>query len=482
MIVETDEITSDEVLSAKVRAFASKLRDEWWVVTLVALVGALVGLGFSLIQTPIYSSSAVLYVTSVGESNAANAAYQGSLASQQRVASYAKLSSSDSVVSNALRRSGIGLSLDEARASIGASTTSQTVLLTISAEQPNQVVASRLASAVAESLVETVSDLEEPAGGGAPLAKLTVVTPATPTPHPVSPKTDRNVLAGLLVGLVLGIMLVVLRARLDTKVRTREDVEALSTAPLLSVIPSDDELSGAHTVEFGAGATAVAEAFRRLRSNLAFVSVDHPARKILVTSAAPAEGKTTVSLNLAAALAESGHKVIVVGADLRNPILASRLGLRDDVGLTDALRGEAAVADLVQASGVTGLSALGCGPIPPNPAELLGSDRAQQILAELGEEYDYVIIDSPPIMPVVDAAVLAQWVDGVVMVVRVNQTKKASLVETLEELRTARANVLGVAINGSPVAAGDYGYGKYGVYGPVAQPTSVPPAHRVGTP
>ncbi|MCR8899000.1 polysaccharide biosynthesis tyrosine autokinase [Gordonia sp. GONU] len=479
MTVKTQETSSDDLLSARVRAFGSKLRDEWWVVTLVALLGALVGLGFSLIQTPIYSSSAVLYVTSVSESNAANAAYQGSLASQQRVASYAKLASSDSVVSDALAHSGVGLSLDEARASISAATTPQTVLLTISAARPDQAVASRLAGAVAESLVSTVSDLEEPAGGGAPLAKLTVVTPATPSPHPVSPKTDRNVAVGLIAGLVFGIVLVVLRARLDSKIRSREDVESLSDAPLLSVIPSDDELNGTRTIEFGAGATAVAEAFRRLRSNLAFVSVDSPARKILVTSAAPAEGKTTVSLNLAAALAESGHEVVVVGADLRNPILASRLGLRDDVGLTDALRGEAAVVDLVQASGVSGLSALGCGPIPPNPAELLGSDRAQQILAELADAYDYVIIDSAPIMPVVDAAVLAQWVDGVVMVVRVNQTKKASLVETLEELRTARANVLGVAVNGNPIAAGDYGYGTYGVYG--AQPVSEPRSRPVGT-
>lgn len=448
----------------RLRVLFRVVRDGWWIVGLCALVGGVAAVGVSLTQTPQYRSSAMLYVTSGTEATVQNA-YQGSLASQQRVASYVRLVDSEAVLSTALKDSGIDMSVKDAREDVSAYTSVETVLLTVNVTNADPVIASNLANRVADSLVQYVSVLETPSSGGDPLAKVTVVSPAMISDIPVSPRTKRNLAAGLGLGLLLGLFIVLARHRLDTRLRTESDVtELLPMTSSLCAVPADSSLQDKVLLDFApAGASPTGEAYRRLRVNLGFVSVDTPARRILVTSANPGEGKTTTAVNLAAAFAESGKRVVLVEADLRKPSASQRMRLTNSIGLTDYLRGGVEnVADVIQQSSTPGVDVLASGPVPPNPAELLASQRTGRCFAELEETYDLVIVDSGPVMPVTDAVELTKWVDGVVLVVRAGGTKRSDLTSTYAELQRAQATILGFVVNGVSDRERSYRYGYYG--------------------
>lgn len=429
----------------------------WPVIVLSAVVVGAFALVYSLLQTPEYSATSSLYVTS-GTDDASSTAYQGSLASQQRVTSYTKLISSDAVVQQALRDSKLGLSLDDAKADLSASATPDTVLLSISATSPDKATSAKLANAVASAMTSYVARLETPTGGGQPLAKLTVVSAATAGSSPVSPKTERNVALGAFVGLLFGALIVVIRLRLNNKVRSEADVALVSDIPVVGSVPSDDRLTKRGLINFREGATAAAEAFRKLRTNLTFTSVDKPARIILVTSAVAVEGKTTTAMNLAASLVEADNRVVIVDADLRRPQVNARSGLVGDVGLTNVLRGDGELNDLVQPTQVDGLWILASGTQPPNPAELLGTKRSGKALAELASSFDYVIVDSPPVLPVTDAVVLAQWVDGVLLVARFGSTKIPDLRDAHSQILAVQTPVIGFVLTETRGDKARYGY------------------------
>ncbi|MGW8812463.1 polysaccharide biosynthesis tyrosine autokinase [Gordonia terrae] len=457
---------------SRARRFWSTLgvvRRRWWVVAVCALAFGVLTLGLSLLQVPKYESTATLYVTAPSDTNAASAAYQGSLASQQRVTSYVKLVTSDVVLTNAVTESALDITVDEARDALSANASVNTVLLSVSAVTADPVRSSVLANSVASSLSDYIKTLERPDGGMTPLAKVTVVSAATPPSAPSSPSIVRNTVAAVGVGGLLGILVVFAMARLDNRVRDEGDLAAAVGAPVLSAVPADKLLSESHVLDFSRGGSAAAEDFRRLRVNLSFVSVDSPVSTIVVTSASEGEGKTTVSLNLASALAESGEAVVLVDADLRRPMVASRLGLNGDVGVTDVLSGRLSIVDVVQRVESSGLSVITSGRSAPNPVELLGSRKAQDFLRQLRESFSYVIVDVPPVLPVTDAAVVSQYADGVLFVSRSGVASRHAVAEAAGLLRTANVRVLGALLNGSLGRASYYGNGYYGVHPEVAR-------------
>ncbi|MDH3026963.1 polysaccharide biosynthesis tyrosine autokinase [Gordonia alkanivorans] len=455
------------------KRFGSVFLREWWIVGVLALIAAVLGLGFSLLQTPLYSSTATLYVTSGTDANS-QSAYQGSLASQQRVASYSKLVTSDVVLQGAVERLSGGIVADDVRAHISASVTPATVLLAVTALDPDPAKSAVIVNAVADSMIDYVRALEAPSTGGEPLARLTLVTPGSVPANPATPDYVQNVLLSLVVGGIIGVVVVYLRYRLDTKIRSEGDVNGVGLPAVLSVIPKDETLvDGEPAIDFSRGSGPSAESYRKLRTNLSFACVDEPSSMILVTSPSSGEGKTTTAVNLAAALAESGSRVILVDADLRIPMVASRLRLNGQVGLTDHLRGEAELADLLQPSGLSGLTVLASGQIPPNPAELLGSERMGEALRQLSGLCDIVLVDSPPVLPVADASVLAKWVDGAVLVVRAGVTRVPSLSRAVDQLKASGVRLLGGVLNDVPSAtAGYYGASSYG-YGAENVPQSM---------
>lgn len=436
------------------------LRRSWWILVGSALVVGLIGLLFSVLQPAEYRSSSTLYVTSGSDPNT-QSAFQGSQAAQQRVASYVKLVTSDAIVLEALRDGSIDLSPEDAREKLTASAAPETVLVTVSATDTDAERARALTTAVGEAMTRYIETLEQPSGGGDSLAKLTVVSFAS-QPEQVAPRVLRNVGLSVLLGFFVGILIVYLRERFDTVVRNIGTIPDGVGSPVLGSVPQEPQLRGGGTINFAAGATSgAAESYRRLRTNLTFSNVDHPPRIVLVTSAAPGEGKTTTALNLAASLADSGDRVVIVDGDLRRPEVANRTGRLPAVGFTNYLRGDADMSDLVQASDYPNLDVLTSGELPPNPAELLASDRAAQGIRELASRYDYVIVDSPPVLPVTDAAVTARSVDGVLLVVRAGSTKQPDLIEAVGSLRAAHASILGLVLNDVRSTQSGYRYTGY---------------------
>ncbi|MCZ4551791.1 polysaccharide biosynthesis tyrosine autokinase [Gordonia rubripertincta] len=443
-----------------VRGAIRILQRGWIVIVAAGLLFGLAALGYSLLQKPVYQAVATLYVTS-GTGDSSQSALQGNMASQQRVSSYTKLVNTGAVVDEAIKSGNLAITASQARSSLSATTTPDTVLLNIIAQNTSRETAQGLANATAEAMTSYVATLETPSGGGEPLAKLTVVTPASASSDAVSPRTARNVVLAAVLGLILGVCVVLVRGRLSNRVRDEGELADVSAAPVLAAVPSDDLLREQGLIDFSSGATLAAEAYRKLRTNLAFTTVDSPSRIIIVTSALAAEGKTTTAMNLAAALAETGKRVVLVDADLRRPQVYHRTGGMGDVGFTNYLKGDGSLADLLQPSEVSGLQILASGPQPPNPAELLGSKKAGQGISNLSEMFDYVIIDSPPLLPVTDAAVLAQWADGVVLVARANQSRIPDVSAAIEQLEAVQATLVGVVLTDVPTRGGAYKYGYY---------------------
>lgn len=451
------EATEDFRDGDSIRDVIGVFRRGWLAIVAAGVVVGAVALGYSVLQTPEYSATSTLYVTSGTDDNTSTA-YQGSLASQQRVTSYTKLVSSDAVVRQAIESANLGVSVEEAKADLSATSTTDTVLLNITATNASRDVAANLANAVSTAMTSYVARLETPSGGGQPLAKLTLVTPASAGSSPVTPKTTRNVALGVVVGLLLGVLGVLARARLSNRIREEADIARVSDTPVMASIPSDDLLTRKGLINFSEGATAAAESFRKLRTNLTFTNVDNPPKIVLVTSAAAIEGKTTTAMNLAASLVESGQRVVLVDADLRRPQVNTRTGLVGDVGLTNLLRGDGDLHDLVQPSAVDNLWILASGPQPPNPAELLGSKRAAGALSELASSFDYVIVDTPPVLPVTDAVVLSQWVDGTLLVVRSGSTKMGDLADAYTQLSSSQKPIIGFVLTDAPANKARYGY------------------------
>lgn len=203
------------------------------------------------------------------------------------------------------------------------------------------------------------------------------------------------------------------------------------------------------------------EAFRVLRTNLQFMGLDKPVKTILVTSATPGEGKTTTAVNLAIAFAQTGAKVLLIDADLRRPTVAKVLGLENWKGLTPALISQEEPEQFLTQTGINGLAVMTSGPLPPNPAELLGSGRMERLLEHLAEQFDVVLIDTPPVLAVTDACVLAPKVDGVLGVVRSGKVEREKAVRAKEALTAVKANLLGVVLGD---VAQKHGEGYYYYY------------------
>lgn len=202
----------------------------------------------------------------------------------------------------------------------------------------------------------------------------------------------------------------------------------------------------------------ISEQYRTIRTNLQFASVDHEIRSILLTSAGPSEGKSMTTANLAIVYAQQGKRVLLVDADLRKPTIHYTFRLDNLRGLSNILVGETSMQDAVESSDVENLDLISCGPIPPNPSELLGSKRMQFFIEEAKQHYDVVIFDMPPVLAVTDAQVMSNFVDGVILVVRSKRTENEAANKALDALESVNANVLGAVLNDRDKKGANYYY------------------------
>ncbi len=266
-------------------------------------------------------------------------------------------------------------------------------------------------------------------------ANVVVTEPATPNDFPVSPRTSRDTLLAVVVGMLMAAGVVFAVDMLDDTIKNPDEVRRTYNLPILGVI-ARHEITEGKPISEAEPRSPVAESFRSLRTNVNFSSVDSPLRKIMITSPTPKDGKTTISTNLAVVMAQGEKKVVLIDADLRRPQVHHRFGLMNRFGLSDLfVQAEDKIGDALHPSNTSRLAVITSGSLPPNPAELLTSQRMASILESLMKGFDTIIIDTPPILTVTDAAAMAQSVDGVILVAKPGTTKKAAFKQSIETLR-----------------------------------------------
>ena len=444
------------------RDYLRILRRNWIVITAAVLLGVVVGGLASILSKPSYKADTQLFVATQS-SGSVQELQQGNTFSQARVQSYVKVVESPAVLQPAIDALGLNVTPAELAKRVEASTDLNTVLINVSASDSSPTQAAAIAQAVADSLIKTVDALEKPKSGGTSAVGLSVIKPATAPTTPASPNTRANLIVGLFVGLAFGLGFTLLRSSLDNRIRGEADLRRVTDVPLLGGISFDASAAKKPLLTQTKSQSPRAEAFRQLRTNLQFANVSGRAKTIVVTSSLPGEGKSTTATNLAIALAQAGQTVCLVDADLRRPMINEYLGLDRNAGLTTALLGAADVNDLLQAWGSDDLFVLTSGRIPPNPSELLGSAEMKDLVQRLERAFDVVVIDAPPLLPVTDAAILSQYVGGVVVVVGTDKLKQNDLERSLNAITMVGSAVLGIVLNRLPAKGPDaYSYGYYG--------------------
>ena len=289
-----------------------------------------------------------------------------------------------------------------------------------------------------------------------------VVSAAAVNTSAVSPRPLRNAVLGLSVGFLFGLGMAFLYEYLDNTIKSSDEAERIFGAPVLGTIPMDVMAKGQKrrlTIVEAPG-SATAESYRVLRNSLDFINFQHDMKTILVTSAAPGEGKSTVASNLAAALAQAGKKVVLVSVDFRRPTTEQFFGVNNIIGLSDVLIGTHTLKAALQQPGSEQLLVMTAGKMPPNPSELLGSTKMQDVVKLLEEWSDWVIIDTPPLLAVADAAAVARWSDGVLMVTQAAESTREAGKKALELLGKVGAKITGVVVWGLDESkSGSAGYG-----------------------
>ncbi|MGY4867404.1 polysaccharide biosynthesis tyrosine autokinase [Mycolicibacterium elephantis] len=452
-----------------IQDFLKLVRTRWVLICVTIVATVLAGVVINFLTTPVYQASTRLFVSTTPGATLAET-YQGNRFSQERVISYTQLLMGETLAQRTIDKLDLDMSARELSSNVKAKSKNDTVLIDVTVNDESPVRARDIADALSDEFVAMVRELETPPDGTAPDARVIVEQRASIPNEPVIPKTGRNLLMALALGVMLGIGLAVLRDLIDNTVKDRQTLEDITGVGVVGNIPLDKERRKEPAISFENDNTAIAEAFRKLRTNLQFLAVDNPPRVIVITSSMPGEGKSTTAINLALALAEGERKVIIVDGDLRRPRLHSYLDVVGTVGFSTVLAGGASLQDVVQKTRFPELSILTSGAIPPNPSELLGSMAAKKILDELKNQFDYVVVDSSPLVAVTDAAILSANADGVLIMARFGQTKCDQLSHAVGNLKDVGARLLGAVLTMTPTRGGSaysYSYSYYGDGAPI---------------
>jgi polysaccharide biosynthesis transport protein len=427
------------------REYLDILRRRWLSVLIIALAALAASSLLTLAMPKKYTATTRLFFAVAGESVSELA--QGSNFAEKQMSSYANVATAPLVLEPVVQQLDLRITAVELEKSVEATVPPDTVILEIAVTDADPRRAATIANAVGATLGKVAGGLSPSRQDGSEAVRATTLAVAQVPVTPSSPNIPRNLGIGLLLGLLLGTGIAILRQLLDTKVRSEQDVRALTDTPILGVVAFDQQVPRHPVILRDEPLAAPSEAVRRLRTNLQFIDAANRPKSIVISSSIPGEGKSTMAINLAVSLADTGARVILVDADLRRPSIAEYAGIEGSVGLTTVLIGRADVEDVVQPLGNTTLDLLPAGQIPPNPSELLGSPAMAGLLDRLTTSYDTVLLDSPPLLPVTDAAVLSKLAGGALVVVGADRIHRPQLEETLGSLHTAGAHVLGIVLN-----------------------------------
>ena len=503
----TSEFGSDPTLRSYARLVR---RRKWWVVSL-ALVGLAVSLAISFTEAKQYAASAQVLVQPSTQASALGSTQQPvtptdvqtmlqlvtsapvTSAVRRQLGSAPSVSAAEVAQTNVISVTAIStvparaaliantyaraFIADQRTVAINSLTSAEAQLRSqiksigkqikqlhgVSGSAPEQAALVNQQAVLNEQLTQMQVNSSGETGG------LTLVTPAQAPTSPSSPKPTEDGLLGLVAGLILGLAAAFLRESLDDAVASKETAEEYGGATVLAAVPMVNSWKKRNkplVVSLARPMSPAAEAYRSLRTSLQFARQERDVHTILVTSPAAAEGKTSTLSNLGAMFAQAGQRVVLVSCDLRKPRLGEFFGLDERLGLTTAILGEQPVEELLQpVPGDDNLWLLGSGQMPPNPAELLNGRRIQEAFKTLRGLFDLVLIDSPPVLPVTDAVVLAKDADATLLVVAAGQTSRGDLQRAAEKLAQVNARVVGLVLNETSRQASGYGYGYQYGYG-----------------
>jgi capsular exopolysaccharide synthesis family protein len=449
----------------------------------MTILGLGAGYGWTLLQTPVYTAGASGYVVSKQSADVGVSSIGDNLA-RSRVQSYLDIAGWRSVADNAIDELGLETTPEELVNRVTVTNPEDTVIMKISAEASTPEGARDLAEAWINAMIVEIDSIEgDGTEGSAPVTVIAGDSASLPS-TPTFPDVQTSLLVGGILGFGFGVAFAMIRTVSDRRIRTAEDAEnktgvaVVGTIPVVPGLTAENRLIGPVEGKGGKGSTfAVAEALRALRTNLQFMDVDHPPKTIVVTSPLPGDGKSTVACNLALTLAAAGTTVVLVDGDLRRSMVAKTMGLPGGAGLSDVLAGRATLVEVLQRTPKSSnLLVLAAGSVPPNPSEVLGSERMHGLLADL-TKHATVIIDAPPLLPVTDGAVLTHQADGALIVVTLGKTTHDLLDKALDTLQKARGRALGIVLNKAPlrgVDASTYSYEYRREYTPAAEAPQEP--------
>ncbi|WP_022869705.1 polysaccharide biosynthesis tyrosine autokinase [Yaniella halotolerans] len=447
----------------ELRDYLHILRAQWVLIALVTLIGTGTGLAVTLLTTPQYEAQAKLYVSVRSDSQASGDLLQGSNFARQNMVTFVELATTTRVLEPVADQLALGISTTQLAEKIDVSAPDDSTMMHVAVIDENPVQAAEIANEVGAQTRNLVEEDLEPAQDSASSpVSIRMVEPAEVPSVPVSPRPQLNLIMGVLLGLALGVGLAILRTFLDTRIRSTEDIARITEAPVLGRIAHDPKAHRKPLIVHLDPRSPRAEAFRTLRTNIKFLAVGEGPKTFVVSSAGPAEGKTTTSINLALALAETGLRVALVDCDLRRPQVADYMGIEGSVGVTDILIGHAELSDVLQRWGRTKLDVLPSGQLPPNPSELLGSEAMDQILTQLEQSTDVIILDAPPVLLVTDAVVIGAKTQGVIFVAAAGTTKKPALEAAIDSLDVAGVPLRGLVATMLPTKGAEaHRYGTY---------------------
>lgn len=439
------------------------LRKSWILVCAVTLVCMGASAAWSLTRTPEYQASTQLFVSVRSGDSSAGELTQGFNFAQQAVTSYVSVVNSAIVMDPVVSELDLPISSQALAKQVSAESPADTVLINVSVTDPDPQMAQKIADTTSAVFSDVISNkIEAVSDGGPARVQVEVIQPARLPDAPVSPNVKRNLALGLVLGLGIGVVAAVLRSVLDTRVRSKEDISAITQLPVVGTIAKDPDSERRPLIALEDPKNPLVESYRALRTNLRYLDVENNQKSIVVTSAGPGGGKSTTAANLAIVMADAGKRVVLIDADLRKPKVAKLLGIEGSVGLSDVLIGQASFEDTLQQWGRKQLFVLPSGRIPPNPSELLGSRAMEKVLDALSAHFDYIIIDSPPTLVVTDSAILSTRTGGALVVSAAGKTRKDELADAFDTLENVDGRVLGVIATMVPTKGPNlYNYGAY---------------------
>lgn len=437
-------------------ALLYSVKKRWKMILILCVVSALLmGVYSFFIATPMYSSQAKIFIYQEPNSEFSSSTYQNLVTSNYLISDYTELANSKPVIQQARKAlKEQGYNVAEAVSSITVTAIPDTRFIYIKTTNKNPEYAAAYVNEVAEAFAKQATDLMK-------LENVNIIEEATAASAPVSPDKKKNVALGFAAGLLIGVVIAIVIDLLDRKVRYPEDLKKrYEKYVLLGTVPDfenvgtqkkhnnkktekEDEYVGREEDDYFLGGEVVAEAMKSIRTNILFSGLEGESKCIALTSSVPGEGKTTNAINLAIAFAKSGYRTILVDGDLRRPKVHRRFKIKTVKGLTSALVTDSDWASMILPDVIENLDVMPAGIRPPNPPELLGSSAMGKLVEYLKEEYEIVIIDTPPVGLFTDAALISKHCDAALYVISAGVPLYEEVSKGLEELEKINAKVLG---------------------------------------